>query len=116
VDVGDRDDKGLIANPQYQPSRHQGGHETEVLKATSSINKAALTEAVRSRVSCLVSRVSCLVSRVSCLGLPSALYRPIDAVTRTARSARSEAIASELARSISTEASDSERRRNAARE
>jgi hypothetical protein len=38
------------ANPQYQPSRYQGGHETEVLKAASSINKAALTEAVRPRV------------------------------------------------------------------
>jgi hypothetical protein len=41
-----------------------------------------------SRVSCLVSRVSCLVSRVSVSPLPSPLYRPIDAVTRIARSAR----------------------------
>jgi hypothetical protein len=46
------------ANPQYQPSRYQGGHETEVLKAASSINKAALTEAVRPRVCVSVSRAS----------------------------------------------------------
>jgi hypothetical protein len=87
--MGDRDEKRLRANPQYQAN----------IKMEEG----------------LVSRVSCLVSRVSCLGLPSPLYRPINAVTRIARSARSEAIASELARSISTEASDSEQRRNAAR-
>jgi hypothetical protein len=75
--------KRLRANPHYQPSRYQGGHETEVLKAASSINKAALTEAVRPRVSCLVSRVSCLVSPLS--PLPTHRCRNSDCAERSIR-------------------------------
>jgi hypothetical protein len=87
--MGARDHKGSRANPLL-PRRDQDGHETEILRAT-----------------CTASRLLPLAA-----SLPSS-DPSIDALTRIARSARSEAIAEE--RVISTEASDSEQRRNAAR-